>query len=156
MKRTSWLYLDTMKWWRMNVLADLGEKCILCSNGSNMYHPIEVHHIFFRSQDDYRYLFDPDFGVPIDCVCHKEQPFSPHGPQANNKLFLQMLKEKLDPERWAKIQKHLDKPYTPPALSLTREMLKSIRADLKKRFKEITKDSWMDADIEPEYRGRRA
>ena len=119
--------------------------CILC--GLTGEFVLEAAHIFNKSQGNWVITYDIDFGVTL-CNskgndCHQDMP---RGSDLFEKVVARI--RQVDESRAEKILAQANKPITPCVFPFDPKLVKRI---LKQQWERVSKDNWMEADIEPGY-----
>lgn len=108
---------------------------------------LEAAHIFNKSQGNWEITFDVDFGVTLcNSLGRGHHQDMPRGSDLFEKVVSRIRVE--DEARAEKILNQAIKPITPCIIQFNPKIVK---AGLKRQWEEISKTSWMDADIEPAY-----
>ena len=112
-------------------------QCIL----SGSTYQLEAHHLFLKSQGNWKILFDPDYGVTLDQNYHIEA----HGID-REEIFERIIRIILqeDEERALKILKHKNEPKKSQVIN---PPFPIIYQRLKEQLNQIEQTAWMDYDI---------
>lgn len=121
---------------------------------------VAAHHIRFRSQCTLEEIYDTMLGIYLSTEVHTGGDGSPHGSKADNKGFvikvIKSFRASKNPDL-VKRADYIEKMRQGPKKSKKnrpREVaLSLINMKLAEELRELEKSQWMDADIEPEYRG---
>jgi len=118
-------------------------RCIFCGSPGTEAFPLEAHHVFNKAQGNWVIIYNTDFGVTFCPKCHVDTPV---GSDVFERLIIKVRAK--DEDRADKILVQANKPIAPCIIQFNPKIVK---ASLKRQWDEISKDSWMDADIESAY-----
>lgn len=114
--------------------------CILCGVADNL----EAAHIFNKSQGNWVITYDVDFGVTLcNWKGNDHHQDMPRGSDLFEKVVARI--RQVNEVRAEKILAQANKPIAPCIFPFDAKIVKRI---LKQQWERISKDNWMDSDIE--------